>query len=158
MAKRTFIAIIGTVLLSLLFISSCGSPTKTHYRDGRLYFLNNTRPATRPDEGIFVRDMVVEFEGVEYEIPFNMDGEGNPTGAGPRELTDSPLLGGTKVFPKCTAISLNGERKDKTITATIDGNITVEAYWEKWSSETSSGRSFLLRVVPGRWDGITIIE
>jgi len=155
MRKRVFAVVVGIVFLGSLLISGCSSPTDIHCRDGRLYFLNNTRPATRPDQGTLSREVVVEFEGVPYVIPFNMDGEGNPTGAGPRELTDRPLPGGTKVFLKCTVTSLNGERKTETITVTIDGNMTVEAYWEKWSSTRCA---FLLRVVPGRWDGITIVE
>ena len=151
MLEKILRLILGVSLLGLVvfLLSSCSS-TGPEYKDGRLYALNNTQPYV---EGIserrYAEEVWVVYEGIRYDIPFNMDFYGDPTGAGPVELTEEPLLGGTVVRLEC--VVLHGAPMKKTVDVTIDGNVTVEIYWDIWNYKWSS---FSLRVVPGRWDGI----
>ncbi len=123
----------------------------TQYEDGGIYVVNNTIPYV---SGVlansrFSTAVWVVYDGVRYDVPFNMDGERNPTGAGAFELTEEPLPGGTTVTLEC--VVLHGVSEPKNITVTIDGNVTVEMYWEEW---TDIYTTYLLRVVPGRWNGV----
>ena len=141
------------LLLSWVAVSvlSCSGTVNTQQDDGKIYVLNNTIPYV---PGVlansrFSTAVWVVYDGVRYDVPFNMDGERNPTGAGAFELTEELLPGGTTVTLEC--VVLHGISEPKSITVTIDGNVTVEMYWEEW---TDIYTTYLLRVVPGRWDGI----
>ena len=146
---------VAVSLLLLVFASGCGTSTGVDYDDGRLYFINNTHP--RPPEqqatSIFVKDLAVIFEGELYPIPFNMDHERNPTGAGLVELTAGglPLLGGTRVSLICQYEGCGGLLVKQTIELIIDGNVTVEAYVESWEDYDPLVR---FNIIPGRWSGI----
>ena len=145
LALVLFLSCVGVSVLN------CSGTVDTQCRDGRIYIVNNTIPDEAGPAKVetFATDVWVVYEGVRYDVPFNMDGLRNPTGAGAFELTEEPLPGGTRVTLECVVLHEISERKN--ITVTIDGNMTVEVYWEVW---TDIYTTFLLRIVPGRWDGI----
>ena len=131
-------------------VLSCSGTVNTQQDDGKIYVLNNVIPSELgAGLGFFASSVWVVYDGVRYDIPFNMDNERNPTGAGALELTEEPLPGGTSVTLEC--VVLHGISEPKSITVTIDGNITIEMYWEEW---TDMYTTYLLRIIPGRWDGI----
>ena len=146
---------LGLAVVALLaLVSGCGS-TKTEYKDGRLYFLNNCRPSSPEFGGWYIDGFWVEYEGVRYDPPFHLTWDGQLTGEGAFELTDYPLPGGTEVTLKYFFDHMNGYVENRPAKAIIDGNITIEAYMQLWVGYHAS--TVLHKVHPGKWEGITII-
>ncbi|MCK5329680.1 MAG: hypothetical protein KAR36_13845 [Candidatus Latescibacteria bacterium] len=141
------------LLLSWVAVSglSCSGTVDTQQDDGKIYVVNNTIPFVLGVEANrrFSTSVWVVYDGVRYDIPFNMDWDRNPTGAGAFELTEELLPGGTTVTLEC--VVLHGISEVKNITFVVDGSVTIEIHWEEW---TDSFTTYLLRIVPGRWDGI----
>jgi len=126
----------------------CGSPTEETLDDGRLFVINNCRPEP---PGHIPSKIFVIFDEKRWEIPFNMDYNGNPTGVGPVELTQKtgPLTGGTRLNLKYGSRIGQGGYREYELPVTIDGNITVEIYsldWWDWRSRIGA------RVHKGYWN------
>ena len=145
MALVLFLSCVGASVLN------CSGTVGTQHEDGMIYVVNNIIPYEPGVAALarFATAVWVEYEGVRYDVSFNMDGDRNSTGAGNFELTEEPLPGGTTVTIKCVVV--HGVSEEKNITVTIDGNMTIEIYWEEW---TNMNTGYLLRIVPGKWDGI----
>jgi hypothetical protein len=125
---RTFL--LGGVfwLVGMTFLG-CGSPTEPHFKDGGLYFVNNSRlwPGTK-------QRIYAVFEDRRREIDFNMDDNAELTGVGAVEISKGPLAGGTKVTVGCLYGDPGNILGPAEISLTIDGNMTVEAYETDWNS------------------------
>lgn len=146
---------IGVAFLLLVFYT-CNS-TSSVPNDGRVYVVNNTRPPETPGGNDYVKWVKVVYEGTEYDIPHNMDHDGNPTGVGAIELTrGEPLPGGLAVQLVYKWDHQGGNVDEGRITVTVDGNMTIEMYMlDPWESFDPGGAGTLTaRVVRGKWDGI----
>ena len=130
-------------LVGMTFLG-CGSPTEPHFKEGRLYFVNNTRPSLGGEE--WIRAV---FEETKTEIDFNMTYEGELTGVGAVEISDGLLAGGTEVTVECR-FRQQGDTFSIYKTLIIDGNMTVGAYETNWN--TSQGM-LTLRVHKGIFNG-----
>ena len=145
---RSFL-VVAVLFLPLIFLLGCTSSTKQQFKDGRLYAVNNARPSYTGYR-FSIRGVWATLDGVQYDIPFNMTSEGEPTGAGAVELTGDPLPGGMilEVTYGCRFRDTTIEQK---LTVTVDGNVTIDVYMESWDIQHSI---ITARLVPGRWDGI----
>jgi len=149
--RDVFAAVVGLLGL-LIFLSGCSGSMETSFQDGKIYFVNNTRPWI-PGAPAFIRFLWVVYDEARYEIPFNKDYDGNPTNVGAVELTSSPLAGGTVVELECLyTFGGSSARADiMRTTVIIDGNVTVEAYLLGWNYPLSAVG---LRVIKGKWEDI----
>ena len=129
-------------LVGMTFLG-CGNPAKP--RDGRLYFVNNTRPSVGGEEWI-----KAVFDEIETDIEFNMTYEGELIiGVGAVPISDELLAGGTEVTVECR-FRQQGDTFSIYKTLIIDGNMTVGAYETNWN--TSQGM-LTLRVHKGIFNG-----
>ena len=135
------------VLLPLLVLMGCTSSTGPEFREGRLYAVNNARPASW---GGYIKEVWMILEEVRYDVPFNMTAEGAGTGEGAVELSEAPLPGGMTV-DVTYAYKYGDITQEGKITVPVDGNMTIDLYMEKWDSKISV---ITARVVPGKWDGV----
>jgi len=138
------------LFLPLVFLLGCTSSMEQDFEEGRIYAVNNTRGPIYTGYSLDIRGVWVVFEGGHYDIPFNMTTEGDPTGAGAVELTESPLSGGMIVEVTCY-VRYRDTTGEEKVTVTVDGNMTIDIYMEDWDIRHSI---ITTRVVPGRWDGI----
>ena len=148
--RDVFAVVVGSLGL-LVFLSGCSGSMETNFKDGKIYFVNNTRPWIEGAPA-FIRILWVVYDETQYEIPFNKDCDGNPTNAGAVELTPSPLAGGTVAELECiyTFAGSSARTESRRTTVIIDGNMTVEAYSMGWEYPLSSVG---LRVIKGIWEG-----
>ena len=149
--RDVFAAVVGS-LWFLVVLSGCSGSTETSFQDGKIYFVNNTRPWI-PGSPEFIRFLWVVYDETRYEIPFNKDYDEHPTNVGAVELTPSPLAGGTVVELECLyTLGGSSARADtRRITVMIDGNVTVEAYLLGWDYPLSAVG---LRAIKGKWEDI----
>ena len=145
-------SLIWDVLLVIALAVGCSGSTESQYKDGRVYFINNARPP-EPGDANYVFNMRVVYEEQEIFIPSNIDHEGNPTGVGSIDITEGrpPLPGGTVVHLECHYYAYNASQKSASVDLTVDGNVTVEAYSSSWDRPDVIA---LLRIIPGKWDGV----
>lgn len=141
----------GILLGLLIFLSGCSGSMDTNFEDGKIYFVNNTRPWVEGAPA-FVEILWVVYDDDEREVPFNKDYDGNSTYVGAVELTPVSLAGGMVVELLCTYTfaGSSGRRESRRTTVLIDGNMTVEAYSLGWDQPLSSVG---LRIIKGIWDG-----
>jgi hypothetical protein len=132
-------------LVGMTFLG-CGSPTEPHFKEGKLYFVNNTRPwpSSTPER------IYAVFEETETEIEFNMTNEGELTRVGAVEISEGPLAGGTKVTVGCLYWQQGDVLGPAETSVTIDGNMTVEAYETDWNKSQSN---IAVRVHRGIFNG-----
>ena len=148
---RDVFVVTGILLGLLILLSGCSGSMDTNFEDGKIYFVNNTRPWTEGVSG-FMEVLWVGYDDDQREILFNKDYDGNPTHVGAVELTPVPLAGGAVVELECTYTyaGSSARRETRRTTVLIDGNMTVEAYSLSWEDRLSSVG---LRIIKGIWDG-----
>jgi len=158
MSARIYVwsVLIMAMLWGLIF-QGCSGTVDQSFEDGRLYVVNNARPPTIAGGSDYVKKLWVVYEGVKYDLPFNLTNDGTPTGAGAIELTEDPLSGGTIVEVEYFFDHMNAFVESRKITVTIDGNMTIDTYMQDWNI-SSYGSTVLARVVPGKWEGTTVIR
>ena len=138
------VALVGVLCSAGVSFNGCSS-SSPQYEDGKLFFVNNTRPSGGVEEHVYA-----VFEEMETPIPFNMTVDGELTGVGAISLTEESLAGGTVVTVSCKFIQQGSGTFYKETTFTIDGNMTVEVYVVDWSRPEPI---IALRVHRGKYNG-----
>jgi len=161
MRERFLIGVLSGLIGILL---GCGESTiGTQERQGELYVVNNTTAGCNFG-GEHNAYIIVEWEGEEIRIPWNMKTDGTWSKVGAVKLTREPLPGGTEVdftyyynfIGTKTSMRLSevfsslGEKQ-----TVIDGSITIEIYSTSWQPYYSVGNRItaFARVIKGQYNG-----